>query len=438
MADYFVGPTGNTPTAPYDTWDKRANDWATIAAAAPAGNRVVADSTFSASVASAYVDFVGTPSAPVTVLSVTPSGGSGFSAITPGAEILSSGAVVIRGCVATSGVFVRTTTASSYTPGIGTNPGDIQYHRNLKVSGGSSSSSSACSIGAGSNTNDRSKTEIDGLIVKPGRSQQSIVTAGRAYLRNVSLDVSSYVPDYIFKPGAGYRGQDLLLVESCDFTNINTTTYLISGIPNGTTVLFRDIKFPTGWTLPYLVPSLTGGSVLRIYNFSIGSTIYRGAVRSIHGLDVDSSSVYKGAEAYSQKITTTPECYYPSSFFESDPIVFNNTTNGSAITVGLDILHDSVTALTDAEVYIKCRYLGTSGSVLTTQITDEPATLATTPASQAASPGGFSWTSGGMANPNLQRASVTFTPQVAGPVIVSLCVAKPSYIVHYSPIPVVS
>jgi hypothetical protein len=107
-----------------------------------------------------------------------------------------------------------------------------------------------------------------------------------------------------------------------------------------------------------------------------------------------------------------------------------NDTTGSAITATVEILHDSATALTDKEVWLEVMYLGTSGYPLGSFATDTVDVLATA-ANQASS--SATWTTTGMANPNKQALSVTFTPQEKGYIVATVRLAKASKTVYVCP-----
>ncbi len=109
-----------------------------------------------------------------------------------------------------------------------------------------------------------------------------------------------------------------------------------------------------------------------------------------------------------------------------------NTTVGSAVTVTVDVLHDSVTNLKDDEIWLELWYLGTSGFPLATTIRDAKADIFSAAADQAASTA--TWTTTGMANPNKQKLAVTFTPQEAGFIQARVVIVKPSATVYVDPV----
>ena len=104
---------------------------------------------------------------------------------------------------------------------------------------------------------------------------------------------------------------------------------------------------------------------------------------------------------------------------------------GSPITVTVEILRDSATALTDAEIWLEVSYLSASGTPLGAVARNIAADVFTTPANQASS--SETWTTTGMSNPNTQALAVTFTPQMAGFLMARVMLAKASTTVYVDP-----
>jgi hypothetical protein len=139
-----------------------------------------------------------------------------------------------------------------------------------------------------------------------------------------------------------------------------------------------------------------------------------------------------GTTAYCWKIVTTAnaERDFPLETFEG--VLWNDTT-GASKTLTVHTVTDNVT-LTDAEIWLEVEYLGSSGSPISTLITDANATVLTTAANQA-SDSGEAWTTTGLTTPVKQKLEVTFTPQMAGPIRWRVKVAKVSTTVYVCPKP---
>jgi hypothetical protein len=120
----------------------------------------------------------------------------------------------------------------------------------------------------------------------------------------------------------------------------------------------------------------------------------------------------------------------------SDDIAIWIDSVGTSRTISIDIIHDSLTALTDAEVWMEIDFLGSASFPLSTPLSDKRATVLTTPANQTIST--VDWTTTGLTNPNKQKLEVTFTPNMKGFVYARVCLAKASYTIYVDPKPVSS
>jgi hypothetical protein len=136
-----------------------------------------------------------------------------------------------------------------------------------------------------------------------------------------------------------------------------------------------------------------------------------------------------GTTPYSWKVVSTANSKrdFP---FETFPRELWNATTGVAKTLTVHCVTDNVT-LKDDEICIEVEYLGSSGSPITTLISDANATVLTTAANQSTST--ETWTTTGLATPVKQKLDVTFTPQMAGPIRWRVKVAKPSTTVYVCP-----
>lgn len=442
MSDLLLVNTGNTPSSPYATWAAGANTVAAAAAIGAAGDRYLFDSTYNVSETSMTLDLPGSASNPNQMLSVTPSGGAGISALTAGAKITSTGTFRINGCVHAEGLTFYLNSASAYTLSFGYSGDSVQTYKNIRAELNSSASGILFGYPASSQSTD---IAVDGMVIKFGSTSQALDAAGRADLRGLSIDATGSIPTALFRVGSQggqYKGAEVLVADG-DFVNANATTYLINYLSNGVTIKFRDIKMPAGWTPAYFSAIGTGKAGQRVegYNFSAGSNTYRTMIWSYHMDLNDDGTIYCAGGAddgtpYSWKMATKATCAYPSSVAKSPVMHINNTATGGSKTVTVQIVHDSVTALKDSEVWLEVEELGDASSAKGTTVTDKTASVITTPADQTAS--GSSWTTTGMSNPNKQALAVTFTPQRNGYFICRVCCAKASKTLYIDPLPVVS
>jgi hypothetical protein len=142
-----------------------------------------------------------------------------------------------------------------------------------------------------------------------------------------------------------------------------------------------------------------------------------------------------GTTPLSHKMVSSANAKFVRPLYGPELVIYNAVV-GSAKTATVEIVHDSLTALTDAEVWLEVEYLGTSGFPLSLFLTDRAADILATPADQTAS--SIAWTTTGLTNPNKQKLAVTFTPQEVGIIRCRVALAKASYTVYVDPLIVVA
>jgi hypothetical protein len=97
-----------------------------------------------------------------------------------------------------------------------------------------------------------------------------------------------------------------------------------------------------------------------------------------------------------------------------------NEAIGAPKTLDIHIVSDGL-VLTNADVWLEVYYMDTAGSTKSALVTNRPANILDP---GAALPASFeAWTTTGLANPNKQKLSVTFTPQAKGSIHWKLKVA---------------
>lgn len=223
-----------------------------------------------------------------------------------------------------------------------------------------------------------------------------------------------------------------------DLVNASSSVNLFGVVSGFDTTVF-NWKLPASWSGSLVSGTQTPGQRYRMHNCDSADTNYRlweedvyGSVKSETTL-VKSSGASDGTTGYSWKLVSSSSATYPCGLLESPslPAIWNATT-GSSRTVTVDILHDSATNLTDAEIWLEVQYLGTSGFPLSTIVADAKTDVLATAADQTSS--SATWTTTGMANPNKQKLAVTFTPQEAGFFQARVMLAKASKTVYVDPV----
>lgn len=240
---------------------------------------------------------------------------------------------------------------------------------------------------------------------------------------------------------AGFRG----LIENCDFSAGGSTMNLYG---NQTLYndhfTFRNLLLPSSWTGSF-TGTFSSHSMGRaeIYNCNDAASHVNYKMKVIDGCgNIDHETTFvkaggasDGTTPISWKLASNAETIYPVGQLVTHEILYWNEQVGVAKTFALDFLHDSATGLNDDEFGIDVRYFGSSSSPICSLASSRVGLLTAASALASSSAG---WTTTGMSNPNKQKASVTFTPQAKGFILIKAWLAKPSKTIYVDPVPVVS
>lgn len=369
-------------------------------------------------------------------------------------------AVADTATVTTTGTSAITITGSGYTRGITFNcatgsstalfnqhpgAGGRQVFEKCKFKLVGTSSNNRIAVCAGPSTSQAPSTvewnDCDVSFANVGQYIQ--VNVGRFHWKGGSiLAGSSAITGLITGSGNSGRPGEFL-VEGVDLSNMATSANLTPvAQTNGFTGVFRNCKLPSGWSGG--IGSITNPSArIEMYNCDAGDTNYRMLIGSWMGTLQSETTIVKtggasdGTTGLSWKMTASADAEYPAMPLASQEIAKRNTTVGSAITLTVDIVHDSQGsgaggAFNNNEVWMEVQYQGTSGSTKSSFISCAPADILATPALQPSS--SVTWTTTGLTTPVKQKLQVTFTPQEAGWMLAKVCLAKPSAVVYVDPV----
>jgi hypothetical protein len=184
-----------------------------------------------------------------------------------------------------------------------------------------------------------------------------------------------------------------------------------------------------------------GGPIVLMDNCDSADTQYRMQLHSYEGDAYSETTIVRtggasnGNTPLAHKLVSSAGRKFHTPLYGPELVVWNNTTGG-AKTITVEIIHDSVTPLTDAEVWLEVGYLGTSGFPLALFAHDRAADILATPANQTSS--SVAWTTTGITNVNKQKLAVTVTPQETGIFRCRVALAKASYTVYVDPLLAVS
>jgi hypothetical protein len=226
-------------------------------------------------------------------------------------------------------------------------------------------------------------------------------------------------------------------VSGCDFSSASSTMNLSNSGSAGVSVLFRNCKLPASWSGSVNSATPGDGSVFELHNSSGSDVNYRYQRKTQFGI-IDSNTTYvrtggasDGTTSLSWMMQTNADTEWNHQTLDTGEIVRWNETTGSAITATIEILHDSVTNLTNQQIWMEVQYLGTSGFPLGVFVNDSSGDYLSSAADQTDS--SETWNTVGLTNPNTQKLSVTFTPQEKGFLHAVVKVAKFSTVVFVDP-----
>lgn len=439
MADRYVRSTDGNDADDGSTWALADATLAGAAATDSSGDRIFLSQAHAESSAAVQNIFLaGTISSPVQVL-------CGNDAAEPPTS-LSAAAVVattvandinINGHAYFYGItFIAGSSTGAAIFRIGNTAGDNQYYENCSFQLGGSSSGNriyACNASGGNpprvtwkNTTVRFAAAAQAISINGGifEWEGGGIAAGGTNVNNL---ITSSV-----------SGAATALISGVDLSGLSSSANLCLIAISGLNVIFRNCKLPSSWS-----GSLASGTKFapfraEMHNCDSGDTNYRIAIADFAGdlvqetTIVRSSGANDGTTALSWKMTGSANCNYLSGRFASPEIIRWNEATGSALTATIEIVHDSVTSLTNDEVWLDIQYLGTSGNPLSLFANDTKADILASGAAQASS--SVTWTTTGLTNPNKQKLEVTFTPQEKGFLHARVIMGKTSYTIYIDPL----
>lgn len=270
-------------------------------------------------------------------------------------------------------------------------------------------------------------------------SGSQIVVNGILEIQGGSVEGSSTFASPIFT----YSFSDSYLsVRGFDFSNLGSTTTLVDGTLARCRSVFVDCKLPASWTGTVASGTVVASSAHTLMNCDSGDTNYRLERAAFAGNVYHETTLVRtggasdGTTGLAWKLVSNASAKWREMSLDTPEIVRWNETTGGAITVTVEVLHDSATNLTDKEIWLEVMYLGTSGAPLGTLISDAQAGYIGAGTDQTTS--SATWTTTGMSNPNKQKLSVTFTPQEKGFIHAVVKLAKASKTVYVDPMLTVS
>ncbi len=442
MTIYYVDSAAGSNTAPYDTWTKAAVALGTIAALDVAGDTVYVASTHNESAAGDLtLTWAGTSTSPVRIICADKTSGAPPATIATGAQITRTGLSSIRMNSSAGSTTYWYGIAFSCGSGGGSTLSFLVPHSenghtvfdNCNFINLSTNVSASITIGESRKTSHVRFINCGFKLSAAGTVLQSAY-GSRVEVYGGSILAGGTAPaNFMF---SGSEGPSQLEVVGFDFTNAASTIDLGSSPNSGSTLRFSLCKMPASWS-GSVTSSAAVGTDAELDSGDTAGTNYIMHRKTRYG-SIDSettlirtSGASDGAQGLSWKMASLAASgSFPLAALETRQFAIWNQRTASSRTLTVELLHDSVTGLKDNEIWLEVDYFSASGTPLGARSTSAPNVLAAGSTLTASS---TTWTTTGMANPNKQKMSVSFTPQLKGFFIARVKLTKASYTVYVDP-----
>jgi len=245
-----------------------------------------------------------------------------------------------------------------------------------------------------------------------------------------AMEAGSVTPNPGLIGLSGTRYSDVL-ISGVDFSVMDPSFYFLSSMGAGKVVI-RNCKLPASWTGDFYSGAYGFSFRGEMYNCDSGANNHRVYIKEHMGAIIDETTVIKqngatdGVTPYSLRFSANGNCNPAYSRLRSSEINLWCDLTSASVTLSVDILHDSVTPLTNRDVALEVQYLGAATSPLGSITTSFPANPIATAASNLAS-SSATWVTTGLTNPNRQKVSVTVVPQQRGFLQARIVQCKDSY-----------
>lgn len=226
------------------------------------------------------------------------------------------------------------------------------------------------------------------------------------------------------------------LVTGVDFSGLGTSTYLMSNMGCGKLVL-RNCKMPTNWNGGFYAGATSFTFRGELYNCQSGATPIRFRAQEHMGAITDETTIIRqngaddGVNTYSLKLSANGNCNPAYARLRTPEVSLWNDITSATVTLAVDFLHDGATALTNREVALELQYFAQSNSPLSVIASSMPADPVVSASAIASS--SSTWVTTGLAAPNKQRISLSFTPMQRGYFQARVVLMKSSYTIYADP-----
>lgn len=437
MANIYVRSTDGLDTDTGATWALAKATLTGAAAIDAAGDNIYLSQSHAESTAAAVTfNFAGTSANPVKVVCVNDAA-EPPTAVASTATVTTTGnsAITINGSCYVEGIKFVCSSGATGNVNINLSPvAGVQYYKNVTFEFGTTGGNSDL-VTAPNNVKGHTIFENVGVVFI--QALQSLIVRQSFEWHGGSVTATSVNLTRVIDATDGGKGSRCL-ISGVDFSGIGAGSNLAQAESAGSHVVFRNCKLPASWTGSLTSATPSEGNVVEMHNCDSADTNYRLWVESYYGsiksetTIVRTSGASDGTTAYSWRVASNANANYPLGSLDTIELPARwNSTVAAAVTVTVEILHDSLTNLTDADVWLEVQYLGTAGFPRSLYVSDAKANILAAAADQTAS--AAAWTTTGLTNPNKHKLAVTFTPQEVGFIQAKVHLAKPSYTVFVDP-----
>lgn len=343
-----------------------------------------------------------------------------------------SATLIFAGCFTMIGGTYSVSTSSASAFKFGNTDTDVQIYDSATFIVTNANAAVRMQIGAAVSTA-RNSVTFDACTFKFANAAQGFsIQRGTFEFNGGGLDAAGSAITSLF-PTALASGATDVKIKNFDVSYADSSFNILGAAfgCSGNIVLDR-CKLPTSWTGGLFSSDPTVSNLrISMYNCDSADTNYKILVGDRQGtLRDETTLVITGGASETWKVTTSANANEALTPFYSDFMLQRITSVGTAKTLTFEILHDSLTDLTDADVYPEVEFLGTNGTPLGVKVSGKrPVLSGSTPlaASTAA------WTTTGLTNPRKQKVTIEITPQEIGNVLARLVFGKPSYTAWMNP-----
>ncbi len=233
-------------------------------------------------------------------------------------------------------------------------------------------------------------------------------------------------------------------MENFDLTNASAGINLTGLTSFVARLSFRNMRLPASWSGALNSGTVTNNSYFEMDAADNAGNVYIDQCKTFGGLLTQETSIYRtggasnGTTSMSWKLVTiTNTTLFPANSLITPQIVkwfpITGFAVASPVTVTLHFIHDNATALNDDEIWSEATYYASSGSPIGTLITNAKSSVLASANAQP-SDSSASWIgTGGFSNPNKQKLTLTFTPNLAGIINIVVKMAKSNKTLYLDP-----